>query len=243
MVAARWQCRGPCDYTSSTQRLSLNKCASEKRNIEEVRHKIKVSNHNATRLVRFWQKTQSGPLFTIRCYGDLSELPNRNWKINRTGDYFVMTCSPLTPQPPVTIETARPYISTGNIGKWLSEIFFGWKNYRKALFLNLNFSSQKRISVLLTWLDVPCSKPYTARKFLGYSRESKSRTSGIVVRHYNNHYTTEALLIVIIVIVIIIIFIIIKAKGTPLQTMKAHGGCECKGPHIHSHGTRRRKGG
>ena len=24
------------------------------------------------------------------------------------------------------------------------------------------------------------------------------------------------------------------------QKMKAHGGCECKGPHIHSHGTRMR---
>ena len=31
-----------------------------------------------------------------------------------------------------------------------------------------------------------------------------------------------------------------KGKGIPLQAMKAHGGCECKGPHIHSHGTRKR---
>ena len=43
--------------------------------------------------------------------------------------------SPLTPHPPITIGTARPPISTGNIGKWLSEIFFGWKNYNSALFI------------------------------------------------------------------------------------------------------------
>ena len=34
------------------------------------------------------------------------------------------------PAPPVTIQTARPPISTGNIGKWLSDIFFVWKHYR-----------------------------------------------------------------------------------------------------------------
>ena len=32
----------------------------------------------------------------------------------------------------------------------------------------------------------------------------------------------------------------IKVKVSPLQAMKAHGGCGCKGPHIHSHGTRKR---
>ena len=55
----------------------------EKRNIQEVRHKIKVSNHSATRLVRNLAETkptQSRSLFTIRCYGDHSELPNRNLK-------------------------------------------------------------------------------------------------------------------------------------------------------------------
>ena len=31
-----------------------------------------------------------------------------------------------------------------------------------------------------------------------------------------------------------------KGKGTPLQNMKALGGCGCKGPHIHSHGTRKK---
>ena len=31
-----------------------------------------------------------------------------------------------------------------------------------------------------------------------------------------------------------------KVKVFPLQAMKAHGGCGCKGPHIHSHGTRKR---
>ena len=31
-----------------------------------------------------------------------------------------------------------------------------------------------------------------------------------------------------------------KVKVSPLQVMKAHGGCGCKGPHIHSHGTRKR---
>ena len=31
-----------------------------------------------------------------------------------------------------------------------------------------------------------------------------------------------------------------KGKVSPLQAMKAHGVCGCKGPHIHSHGTRMR---
>ena len=26
----------------------------------------------------------------------------------------------------------------------------------------------------------------------------------------------------------------VKVKVSPLQAMKAHGGCGCKGPHIHS---------
>ena len=29
-------------------------------------------------------------------------------------------------------------------------------------------------------------------------------------------------------------------KVSSLKAMKAHGGCGCKGPHIHSHGTRKR---
>ena len=33
---------------------------------------------------------------------------------------------------------------------------------------------------------------------------------------------------------------IIKAKVSPLEAMKAHVECECKGPHIHNHGTRMR---
>ena len=65
-------------YSSSTQRWSLNKCASEERNIEKVRQKIKVFNHSANKARAVLAKTQSGSLFTIRCYGDHSELPNRN---------------------------------------------------------------------------------------------------------------------------------------------------------------------
>ena len=34
--------------------------------------------------------------------------------------------------------------------------------------------------------------------------------------------------------------ICVKVKVFPLQAMKAHGGCGCKGQHIHSHGTRKR---
>ena len=34
-----------------------------------------------------------------------------------------------------------------------------------------------------------------------------------------------------------------KGEGTPLLAIQAHGGCGCKGPQIHSHGTRRRQGG
>ena len=32
-------------------------------------------------------------------------------------------------------------------------------------------------------------------------------------------------------------------KVSPLQAMKAHGDCGCKGPHIHNHGTRMRLDG
>ena len=31
-----------------------------------------------------------------------------------------------------------------------------------------------------------------------------------------------------------------KVKISPLQALKTPGECECKGPHIHSHGTRKR---
>ena len=41
-------------------------------------------------------------------------------------------------------------------------------------------------------------------------------------------------------LVYIYIYIYIKVKVSPLQAMNAHGGCGCKGPHIHSHGTRMR---
>ena len=37
--------------------------------------------------------------------------------------------------------------------------------------------------------------------------------------------------------------ILLLIKVSPLQAMKAHGGCGCKGPHIHSHSTRKRQGG
>ena len=56
------------------------RCASEKRNVEEVRQKIKISNHSATRLARNLaeiKRTQSQSLFTIRCYGDHAELPEK----------------------------------------------------------------------------------------------------------------------------------------------------------------------
>ena len=59
-VLRGWEGTAVKYYSSSTQRWPLNKCASEERNIEEVRHKIKVSNHSATRLVRFWQKPNQG---------------------------------------------------------------------------------------------------------------------------------------------------------------------------------------
>ena len=36
------------------------------------------------------------------------------------------------------------------------------------------------------------------------------------------------------------LFIMLKVKIPPLQAMKAQGGCGCKGPHIHSHGTMKR---
>ena len=33
---------------------------------------------------------------------------------------------------------------------------------------------------------------------------------------------------------------ILEVKVSPLQAMKAHVGCGCKGLYIHSHGTRKR---
>ena len=39
---------------------------------------------------------------------------------------------------------------------------------------------------------------------------------------------------------IILQVVLVKVKVSPLQAMKAHGVCGCKGPHIHSHGTRMR---
>ena len=131
------------NYSSSTQRWSLNKCASDERNIQEVRHKIKVSNHSATRLVRFWQKPNQGHCLHSVAIETTHSCHTGTCRTLWTGDYF-MTCSPLTPQPPVTIQAARPPISTGNIGKWLSEIFFGWKHY----------SSPSGLGVLL--LDFLC---------------------------------------------------------------------------------------
>ena len=119
----------PRYYSSSTQRWSLKKCASEERNIEEVRHEIKVSNHSATRLVRFWQKPKQGHCLLFVAMETTQSCQTGTCKTRWTGDDFVMTGSPLTTQPPVTIQTASPPISTGNIGKWLSEIIFGWKNY------------------------------------------------------------------------------------------------------------------
>ena len=97
-------------YSSSTQRLSLNKCASEERNIEEVSHKIKLSNHSATRLVRFWQKPNQGHCLQSVAIETTHSCQTGTFKpagrVIRAS--FVMTCSPLTPQPPVTIQTARP---------------------------------------------------------------------------------------------------------------------------------------
>ena len=118
-------------YTSSTQRRSLKKCASEKRNVEEVRHKIKVSNHGATRLVRNLAESkpiQSGSLFTIRCYGDHVELPNRKLKNPLEGwllSYDILASRPTTTR---NYSYCQAPISSGNIGKWRSKIFFGWKN-------------------------------------------------------------------------------------------------------------------
>ena len=56
---------------------------SEKRNVDEVTQKIKVSNHSVTKLVcnlAETKPTQSRSLFTIRCYGNHAELPNQNLK-------------------------------------------------------------------------------------------------------------------------------------------------------------------
>ena len=83
-------------------------CASEERNIEEVRHKIKVSNHSAIRLLRFWQKPNQGHCLLSVAMDTTPSCQTGTCKTRWTGDYFVMTCSSLTPQPPITMQTARP---------------------------------------------------------------------------------------------------------------------------------------
>ena len=73
-------------------------------------------------------ETQSGSLFTIRCYRDhsVAKLEPSNQLDGWLLCYDMLASHP---EPPVTIQTARSPISTGNIGKWLSEIIFGWKHY------------------------------------------------------------------------------------------------------------------
>ena len=98
-----------------------------------MRQKIKVSNHSATRLVRNLAETkctQSKSLFSIRCYGDHAEMPNRNLRKPLEGWLF---CYDMLASHPSTTRNYQncqpPPISSGNIGKWLPEIFFCWKNY------------------------------------------------------------------------------------------------------------------
>ena len=137
-------------YSSSTERWSLNKWASEDRNIEEVRHKIKVSNHSATRLVRFWQKPN-----LCHC---LQSVAIETTHSCQTGTFKpagqVITLLWHACLSPVTIQTATPPISTGNIGKWLSEIFFGWKHYsseRPAL-------GQNTLMIINIYIYIPVYK-------------------------------------------------------------------------------------
>ena len=81
--------------------------------------------------MQFWQKPNQGHCLLSIAMETTQSRQTGTCKTRWMGDYF-MTCSPLTLQTPVTIQTARPPISTGNIGKWLSEIIFGWKNYTKC---------------------------------------------------------------------------------------------------------------
>ena len=85
----------------------LGKCASEKRNVEIVRQKIKVSNHRTSRLVQNSAVTNHSRLLSVTMETMLScqtgTLETR-WR----GDYFVTACSPLTPQLTATILTASP---------------------------------------------------------------------------------------------------------------------------------------
>ena len=64
------------------------------------------------------QTYKSGSLFIIRCYGDHAELPNWNLKAPLEG---WLLCYGMHASHPANIATARPPISSGNIGKWLSE--------------------------------------------------------------------------------------------------------------------------
>ena len=46
--------------------------------------------------------------------------------------------------------------------------------------------------------------------------------------------TTILIILILLLIIIIIIIKIKKIKVSPLQAMKAHGGCGCKGPHLYT---------
>ena len=76
-----------------------------------------------------WQKrnipNQSHCLISVAMETTLS-CQTGIWETRWRGDYFVMACSPLTPQPPATTWTARPSISSGNVGKWLSNRVLLW---------------------------------------------------------------------------------------------------------------------
>ena len=98
------------------------KCESEKRKVEEVRHKKKYPIIVRQDSCAIWQKTnlpnQGHCLLSVAMETMLS-CQTETWKTRWRGDYFVITFSPLTPQPSATITSARTLISSGNIGKWL----------------------------------------------------------------------------------------------------------------------------
>ena len=90
-------------------------------------------------------------------YGDHAELPNRNLKNLLEG---WLLCYDILTSHPANIGTATHPISSGNIGKWRSEIFFGWKYYS---IINCSL----RIFVMLTPLVLQSIQLRT----LGHSRE------------------------------------------------------------------------
>ena len=131
--------------------------------IEEVRHKIKVSNHSATRLVRFWQKPNHGHYLLSVAMETMLSCQTGTWKTYWVGDYF---CYDMLASHPATTRNYRHCqppplpVSTGNIGKFflLQLIVLNLYNYVPILFKVLKrcliADAGNQVSVFLVCMNI-----------------------------------------------------------------------------------------